>query len=322
MKKVYLSLILLLATNGAFAYQDYDIDGIDDSVDLCPNTPFDELVDKNGCSKSQKPQKNIKDYGHLTLKVGTNIYRDEDYDDDESINLYANYRYKSWDLSISNTRSISTSSSYDEDNSYSDNDVYISLGKTFNTKKGIVKLSVGTKIAGDVDEDEVDRYVSSQRGRLRKYGIEQGSTQNSNALTPTQTTTTDQYSSTTTDTTMYEQRDNDYFASINYSYPLSTRQNIFLYYGYTLSGDSKSVDYENFSSFSIGTGYMITKNWYSAISYNYTGSIYKDGDPTETLNWYNSYNFTKYVFASAGYSYALDDISYQNTYSLALGVNF
>jgi len=315
--RVYFSLVVILATSGAFAYQDFDIDGVDDSVDLCPNTPFDELVDENGCSKSQKPKRSRREYGHLTLKVGTDIYRDSDYEDDESLNLYANYRYRSWDVSVSNSRSISsTTSSYSEENSYSSSDVYISLGKSFNIKKGTVKFSVGTKIAGDVDEDKVKRYKG--RWQLRKYGIESGATPQGGE-TQTQS---NQLSTDSELNSLYEERDNDYFASINYSYPISNRQNLFLYYGYTISGDSKSVDYQNYSSFSIGTGYMVTNRWYSAISYNYTGSIYKGEDPAQSLSWYNSYSFTKYVFASAGYSYALDDISYKNRYSFAVGVNF
>jgi len=317
MNKIYINLILtILATSGVFAYEDYDIDGVDDNIDLCPNTPFDELVDKNGCSKSQTPSK-FKKVGKLTIKVGTDIYRDKDYENDTSLNLYANYKYRSWDISISNSRSISNNSSYSEDNSYSNNDVYISIGKSLNIQKGIAKVSIGTKLTGDIDKEKVKTYGRQRRaGRFRKYGIENSSREN-NTQNINQTYTTNSISTTT-----YEQRDNDYFASINYSYPITNHQNIFLYYGYTLSGDSKSIDYENYSSFSIGTGYMITRNWYSAISYNYTGSIYKNTDPTETINWFNSYNFTRYLFATAGYSYALDDISYQNIYSLALGVTF
>ena len=33
---------------------DEDKDGIDDSVDVCPNTPEGEKVDQNGCSEKQK----------------------------------------------------------------------------------------------------------------------------------------------------------------------------------------------------------------------------------------------------------------------------
>ncbi len=293
MKQSKIVLIFLLISNLALSYQDFDIDGVDDSVDMCKDTPFDELVDANGCSKSQKHTTN---YGHLTLKIGTDIFTDETYEDDSSVNLYANYKYNSWDISVSNSRST-TNSTYNEDNSYSDNDVYISLGHTFILPKNIIKLSIGTKIAGDVDSTEVEQMPI---GRGQGYY--------SNSSSGTQT--------------IDNSRDDDYFASINYNYLLNNKQNIFLYYGYTLSGDSKQVDYEDYSTFSIGTGYSLTRNWYSAISYNYTGSIYKDGDATENINWFNSYNFTKNIFGSVGYSYALDDFSYDNTFSLALGFTF
>jgi hypothetical protein len=29
---------------------------VDDTIDMCKDTPFDELVDENGCSKTQKPR--------------------------------------------------------------------------------------------------------------------------------------------------------------------------------------------------------------------------------------------------------------------------
>ncbi|NOZ90749.1 MAG: hypothetical protein GXO60_05650 [Epsilonproteobacteria bacterium] len=283
---------LLLLSNLALSYQDVDIDGVDDSIDNCLDTPFDELVDKNGCSKTQKT---TKYYGHLTLKIGTDIFTDKYYDDDSSLNLYANYQYNNWDISISNSRSNSNSA-YNEDNSYSDNDVYISLGYTFNHPKNIVKLSVGTKLAGDVDDTTQIENISNRYGRWN--------------------------SSSTSIQTVDESRDDDYFASVNYSYLINTKQNIFAYYSYTLSGDSKSVDYEDYSSFSLGSGYSFTPKWYSALSYNYTGSIYKDVDASQSIDWFNSYSFTKNIFATAGYSYALDDLSYDNTFSIALGVTF
>jgi len=289
----YIILIFLLLSNIALSYQDLDIDGVDDSIDRCPNTPFDELVDENGCSTTEKPTTN---YGHLTLKVGTDTFTDKTYKDDTSLNLYANYRYNSWDISISNSRAT-TNSGYSEDNLYSDNDIYLSLGHSFIVPKNSIRLSIGTKIAGDIDNTQTT-YISQGRGRGRGR----------NSVNNTQT--------------IDNSRDNDYFASLNYSYLLNTKQNLFLYYGYTLSGDSESVDYEDFSSFSIGTGYMFTPNWYSALSYNYTGSIYPDGDASQSIDWFNSYNFTKNIFATAGYSYALEDFSYDNRFSVALGFTF
>ena len=42
--------ILLVTTLSLSAYSDYDMDGVDDTLDKCPNTPFSDLVDVDGCS--------------------------------------------------------------------------------------------------------------------------------------------------------------------------------------------------------------------------------------------------------------------------------
>jgi len=292
-------LTLFFLSTLAISYQDLDIDGVDDTIDMCKDTPFDELVDENGCSKTQKPSHN---YGHLTVKIGTDIFTDKDYENDSSLTLYANYRYKNWDISLSNSRSTTNNNSYSEDNSYSDNDIYISLGDTFVLPKKIIKLSIGTKIAGDIDNNRIKKMSNRGEGYRREYK------NNHNSYYNTQT--------------IDNNRDNDYFASINYNYLLDEKKNIFLYYGYTLSGDSKTTDYKDYSSFSIGAGYLLTSNWYGALSYNYTGSIYKDIDASKSIEIFSSYNFTKNIFASIGYSYALEDVSYDNSFSLAMGLTF
>ena len=294
-----IALALLLLSNIALSFQDIDIDGVDDTVDKCLDTPFDELVDENGCSKSEKPATN---YGSLTVKIGTDIFTDKEYDSDSSLNLYANYRYKSWNISVSNSR-LTTNSNYSEDNSYSDSDTYISVGKNFTLDKNIFKLSIGTKIAGDTDNNREHR---GKKAMQREGSSDGQNSQNSQNYTQS----------------LDDSRDNDYFASLNYNYLLNDKQNLFLYYGYTKSGDSETTEYENYSSFSLGSGYLFTQNWYGALSYSYTESIYKDGDVTNSINLFNSYNFTKNIFATAGYSYALEDLSYDNSFSLALGFTF
>lgn len=294
MKYSKIALTLLTLSNLALSYQDLDIDGVDDSIDMCIDTPFDELVDTNGCSKTQKPNHN---YGHLTVRIGTDIFTDETYEDDSSLNLYVNYKYNSWDISISNSRST-TNSTYSEDNSYSDNDVYISLGHTFILPKKIIKLSIGTKIAGDIDTTQT-KQIPIERGN----GFYRNSTTNQTQI-------------------IDNSRDDDYFASINLNYLLNNKVNLFSYYGYTISGDSKTTDYEDYSTFSLGVGYLLTSNWYGALSYKYTGSIYEEADASESIDIFSSYNFTKNIFTSIGYSYALEDFSYDNTFSLAIGFTF
>lgn len=44
------SLLLSLSAILLFAYSDLDLDGVDDSIDQCPNTPITDLVDAKGCS--------------------------------------------------------------------------------------------------------------------------------------------------------------------------------------------------------------------------------------------------------------------------------
>jgi len=69
-------LILLLTANlFLYGFGDSDLDGVDDSIDLCPNTPFDVLVDKNGCdlnkSKDAKKTDN-SNRSYYNVEVGLN----------------------------------------------------------------------------------------------------------------------------------------------------------------------------------------------------------------------------------------------------------
>jgi len=288
---------ILLLSNNVNAFQDSDIDGVSDAIDLCPNTPFEALVNIKGCSHSQESslvQKKEQSYrGALTLKIGDTLLNDEYYDSENYLNLYANYRYRNWDVSVSNSRAT-TSSSYTEDNSDSDNNIYLSTGYTFSLPQSSLKLSVGTKIVDSDDDSSSTQRVENGRG-------------NNNRVI---------------DDSSLESRDNDYFASINYNYNVTSKQNLFLYYGYTSSGDSNSIDYEDYSSFSIGTGHSFGKSLYSALSYNYTESIYPNVDAEQGVTWFNSYNFNKNIFATASYTYALEDYSYDNTLSFGLGFYF
>ena len=257
-------LTILILCSLSFAYQDADIDGVDDSIDKCPNTPFDALVDERGCSDSDNYN------GVLTFKIGSEISFDTFSDTTTNFNLFANYRYNSWDVSLSN----STYSNYDRFGgvSSSNGDLYLSGGYLFISDEFNTKVSLGTKFATADD------------------GVGSG--------------------------------EDDYFASLNFNYFINQKQDIFLYYGYTLSGDSKEFDYEDFYSYAIGSGYMLNSKWYSSISYDYSGSNYDDTEAYRSLSWFNSYQFSKRFFTTLNYSYGLDDISYEHSISLKLGVRF
>ncbi len=257
-------LTLTLFYNAALAYTDNDIDGVDDSIDQCLNTPFDELVNEKGCSLDKSYN------GTLTLKLGSDISFDTFSDKTTNFNIFANYRYNNWDVSLSNSN-YSTYDSFNETSS-SAGDLYLSGGYLFKSKEFNTKVSLGTKVA-TADED-----------------VGTG--------------------------------ENDYFTSVNFDYFVNQRQDIFLYYGYTISGDSVDVDYEDYSSFSLGSGYAVNNKWYSSLSYDYSGSQYPDGETYRSLSFFNSYEFSKQFFATLNYSHGLDDISYDHTISLKFGVRF
>ena len=68
-------IIFLTANLFLYGFSDSDLDGVDDSIDLCPNTPFDVLVDKNGCdlNKSKDASKtDNSNKSYYNIEVGLN----------------------------------------------------------------------------------------------------------------------------------------------------------------------------------------------------------------------------------------------------------
>ena len=55
-----LLLTILLSVFFLYGYVDSDLDGVDDSVDKCPNTPFSDLVNEHGCSVKSLVKKEKK----------------------------------------------------------------------------------------------------------------------------------------------------------------------------------------------------------------------------------------------------------------------
>ena len=158
MKKLVISLSLVLVSSVVMAYQDSDIDGIGDSVDQCPNTPLNAFVDSLGCEKSISGS-NEEYFKQLTLSMGTTLQRDSIYEDNDVFNFYANYRFDVWDISLSNIRS-GTKSNYTEDNSQGDNDFYLSLGHMTYMDSASIRLTAGVKVVDDSAQRDNDYFAA------------------------------------------------------------------------------------------------------------------------------------------------------------------
>jgi len=152
LKVVILTAFLSLFLYG---YEDLDVDGVDDSIDKCLNTSFDDEVGEDGCPYNHSYR------GKLTLGFGKKVAFSKDDLQTNSFNFYANYKYNNWSLSIS-------SSSYDIfDNRYDNlnlwGDYYLIGGYTSKSSNNFTtQYSLGVKIpndSSDISSQEFDYFA-------------------------------------------------------------------------------------------------------------------------------------------------------------------
>jgi len=101
----YLSLLgLLLYTSGyTKSINDQDFDGVPDSMDKCPNTPFLNQVNANGCTTTilRIPQEVESDNLTVTLAHGHSINEDiAGKEEQYTTKLQLSYYYDNWTYSI------------------------------------------------------------------------------------------------------------------------------------------------------------------------------------------------------------------------------
>ena len=238
-----LILPLFLLTHTIEAYEDNDLDGVDDTVDLCPDTSFEKLVDEYGCPEDENY------LGILTLQIGNDTSFDKSDERVNDYNFFTHWQYRKWNLSLSNSKQTTLDS--DNSSTTSTDDIYLNLGYLFDEVENLqTKASFGTS------EDEQ-------------------------------------------------------FASLDFTYFINRKQTLFSQLSY-----NKSLGY------SMGSGYMINANWYSSLSYDYATSIYANTEEYKALSLFNSYSFLDDFFVIFNYTRALDELSYDHTISLKLGVTF
>ena len=254
MRLVYGVLLSMCMITSIYAYTDYDVDGVEDSIDECPNTPFDILVDERGCEEGTKY------VGEFTLFLGTLSAIDRGSENITNLQLFANYRYHDWDISLSAFNDVKNAIE-NVPNTY-----YITTGYRFKPSKSLqTKISLGTK---------------------------QSSAQN------------------------------DYYITSNIDYSMSEKQNLFLFYSYTIAQDSSTNAYDNFHTLSVGTGRILTDYWYAALSYDFSGASLEGSEDYQALTWSNTIVLNASYFLLATYSYGLSDAASDHTIGIQFGVKF
>ena len=103
MKKLIITGLSLLSLNAAII--DSDLDGVVDTQDMCPNTPFLQTVDKNGCSQAQLNKKNKMKFN---ISLGYEYDKYSTTDDDlylANITAYTKKYSISYNYSMLNSKS-------------------------------------------------------------------------------------------------------------------------------------------------------------------------------------------------------------------------
>jgi len=138
--RLFLSWLLYTGILSASAhYVDNDLDGVDDMVDMCPHTPFDVLVDAQGCALKQHTLQ-----GKLLIQASVNRNLDTTYKNTTQMSFFADYSYHDWDFSLA-------TANYHTDNLTTiidaEDDLFLTVGYTFHDSSTTTKIMAGTKFA-------------------------------------------------------------------------------------------------------------------------------------------------------------------------------
>jgi len=155
--------ILLLCGLGWYsflfcAYIDNDLDGVDDSVDRCLDTPLSDLVDMSGCSVTS-----LLSLHHYDLLIGfeyaNSDYRTLNQTDTLATTFQADYYYKNFSLQVVGSYFSTDNTTYKDDGFY---DTLVSAVYRFETPLA-VSLGVGSILPtykNDLSNNKTDFFTT------------------------------------------------------------------------------------------------------------------------------------------------------------------
>lgn len=273
-----------LLTLSLFAYSDYDMDGVEDGIDRCPNTSLTELVDMHGCTiKNLEGDHHFDIIGGVSLsQFNENTLNALNPEDSTTINttLQVDYYYKNLSVQASTSYFNAESQSYSNSGQ---NDSFLGATYQFNpTDSLFIRLGGGFVLPTydtGYDNNNLDLSASVSANYL---------VNNINL-----------------------------FGS--YSYTLVNDDDI----SYLDSNNTTvNIDYQNTNAFSAGVGFYPTGRLYTSLSYNSSDSIYRSTDTIENASAYLFYTIDRHWFTTVTYAYGLSDSSSDQYIAVRLGYYF
>ncbi len=261
MKMALNFLLLVFLSSSLFAYVDSDMDGVEDKLDTCPNTPFSDLVDINGCTK-----KTLVSPHHFDIIVGTN-YSASDYltlnaTDTLSGSVQVDYYYKNFSLQASATYFKTEGNGFSDSGLY---DSFIGAGYQFKPTQNLsLRMGIGTLIPtykSTLDNNNMDYTanvnLSYNLGIVNVFGGYSYTIINDDDVNILDE------NGTTTGTVIYQNTQ-------GYSLGMGVyaSQKLYLSTAYN-SSDNLYKNTVDITTASVYAYYSIDKHWFSTLSYAY-----------------------------------------------------
>lgn len=283
----FLFLVSMLYTLNLHAFEDSDLDGVEDALDKCPNTPFMDIVDLNGCTTKSllKTPLQASSLHHFDFIFGVS-YSGTDYNqlnrsDTTATSLQADYYYKNI--------SLQASTSY-----------YRSKESNGNTNSGLYDTFIGAS------------YKIQATKNLKFYlgaGI----------LLPTYDTSLNNNNTDYKASLSFSYYIDKFNIFGSYSYTLINDDDVIIT---DTNANTTYYTYQNTNSFDGGVGLYITTKLYASLSYFEGESIYKGYENIKSSSLYGYYTIDKHWFATCSYARGLSDTATDNYASLRIGYYF
>ena len=252
MKKIFMIGVVFLLPLALFAYEDYDIDGVDDTIDKCPNSLITDLVDINGCTT-----KALVSPHHYDIVLGLSYSHMDDITDvTDTItqSVQFDYYYKKFSFQVSTSYSSSDS---ELSSTSAINDTFLAGYYQFNPSNNFsLRLGAGIVLPTydtDLDNNNMDYVASASMSYALKsmniFGGYNFTLMNDDDI----------------DTLLIKyQNINSIYGGLGF-YPSSS---LYISASYN-SSDSVYDGGETIQSASIYSYYSINENWFSSFSYGY-----------------------------------------------------
>jgi hypothetical protein len=130
---------------------DSDMDGVDNDMDRCPNTPFFELVDKTGCTTDKIA---LKAEHHYDIMLGAAYVKMNNGETDTLVSFVADYYYENFIFTL-------FTQPYSQNNTYDGTDIYLSVNYKVIMDNFTIKFGPGMVLPIDADSsNETDYFLN------------------------------------------------------------------------------------------------------------------------------------------------------------------